>query len=244
MNEENKQQKSVWKITSIVLIAVAAVLAVLFITTNMNLATANNTIAAQTADIETLKADVDALKSDNEELNSKIDGANQQVSDLSDENANLKSVLEEHNISLAVDGSAIENITAAQYATLMQEAGLPIENIIDYTVETDPNELLGRPGEYTSKVNFADSRIEQYDEADPKGGSIEVFASEEDMVRRKDYIASILREMPILGNEYLYPSPDGLSLLRVSYDVTPDQAEQYRIAFEEICVNGSATPVS
>ncbi len=244
MNEENKKKISTGKILGIVLIAVIAVLAVLLIMTNINLTEANHTIAAQASEMEGLKADLGTLTSENEQLKSKTDDLNQQIAALTDENANLKAVLEENHISLSVDGSAIENITAAQYADLMQEAGLPIENIVEYTEETDVNGLLGRPGEYTGKVNFADSRLEQFDAADPTGGSIEVFESEEDMLRRKDYIESIQREMPLLGSQYLYPSPDGLALLRVEYDVTPEQAEQYRIAFEEICANGSATPVS
>ncbi len=244
MNDEYQKKSSTWKILSLILIAVAAAIAVLLIMANINLTEANNTVNTQISEIEGLKTDIDNIKSQNEQLNSKTDELNQQIAAVIDENTTLLAVLEENHISLSVDASAIENITAIQYASLMQEAGLPIETIVEYNEETDTNGLLGRPGEYTGKVNFADSRLEQFDAADPTGGSIEVFESEEDMLRRKDYIESIQREMPLLGSQYLYPSPDGLALLRVEYDVTPEQAEQYRIAFEEICANGSATPVS
>lgn len=122
----------------------------------------------------------------------------------------------------------ITTMTAEEIVVLLQEQGCPIENIISYTAETDPNELLGRPNQYTSKANFADPRIEQYDQTDPLGGTVEVFENAADAQSRYDYIDAITQEMPTLGYyQYLYENV----LLRVEYALTPDQAAEYENAF-------------
>lgn len=133
--------------------------------------------------------------------------------------------------------------TAIEYVNAFEGAGFPISNVIEYTEETDVNGLLGRPGEYTGKVDWADDRVEQYDEENPVGGTIEVFKSQEDMENRKTYIESMWEAVPLTEDEYIYVSPDGLALMRISYDVSPTAAEQYRTAFEEFCNNGEITPV-
>ena len=127
---------------------------------------------------------------------------------------------------------------AIDYAEALKQAGFPISSISDYTDKTDPNGLLGRPGEYTSKVNWADTRVEQYDvDEDPLGGTIEVFSSKNDMESRKQY----LEVMAV--NEYIYESPDGLALMRIDYDIVPDDAKQYENAFYEFCEKGSMASV-
>lgn len=127
---------------------------------------------------------------------------------------------------------------AIDYAEALKQAGFPISSISDYTDKTDPNGLLGRPGEYTSKVNWADTRVEQYDvDEDPLGGTIEVFSSKNDMESRKQYL-----EMMAV-NEYIYESPDGLALMRIDYDIVPDDAKQYENAFYEFCEKGSMSSV-
>lgn len=106
--------------------------------------------------------------------------------------------------------------------------GAPVTDYVVYTAETDPNELLGRPGGYSGKATFTDSRTadrstERFDIAN--GGSVEVFASESEAVRRADYIRSVLDANPILGTEYDFIS--GRVLLRLSPGLTPDEAAEY-----------------
>lgn len=117
--------------------------------------------------------------------------------------------------------------TATDYVNRFVSAGLPVDNVITYTAESDPNKRLGRPGEYTSKVNFADTRVDQLLADNPEGGTVEVFSSKSDMEKRKEYIESVYAANPLLGNEYFYVSNDGLVLLRLSFSLTPDQAEEY-----------------
>lgn len=101
---------------------------------------------------------------------------------------------------------------------------------IIYTAETDPNELLGRPDNYIGKFDFSDTRCEQYSEEDLVGGTVEYFEDAGDCTDRYDYLQQM--NDPSLGafgtNEYMYKY--NTVLLRVSYELTEEQAEAYRDA--------------
>lgn len=105
------------------------------------------------------------------------------------------------------------------------------------TAANDGNHLLGRPGQYTSKVDFTDSRIAAADVKYTKpgdverGGSIEVFGSSSDATARAKYIQAVTKSMPMLA-EYDYVH--GTVLVRVSHYLTPPQAGQYKTAVDGI----------
>ena len=69
-------------------------------------------------------------------------------------------------------------------------AGLPISNPVPVDKSTDPNNLLGRPGGYTSRLSFSvpggDPKADQYGIG--RGGIIEVFANANDASRLADRI--------------------------------------------------------
>ncbi|MFJ5833548.1 hypothetical protein [Streptomyces sp. NPDC093089] len=99
------------------------------------------------------------------------------------------------------------------------------------TEDNDPNHLLGRPNQYTSKITFTDSRIKAGDVTGAdlgsveRGGAIEVFATTADAQARADYIGKVTKGMPMLV-EYDYVS--GPVLIRVSHYLTPTQAADYK----------------
>lgn len=99
------------------------------------------------------------------------------------------------------------------------------------TAANDPNHLLGRPGQYTSKVTFADSRIKAADVTDSTkgsvdlGGAIEIFAGPAGATARAKYIQAIAKSMPAVA-EYDYVH--GAVLVRVSHYLTPAQAATYK----------------
>ncbi|WP_316528209.1 hypothetical protein [Kitasatospora brasiliensis] len=99
------------------------------------------------------------------------------------------------------------------------------------TAEDDPNHLLGRPGQYTSKVTFTDSRVKEGDvegeDADSvaRGGAVEVFATEADAKARAKYIQGIVKSLPAALE---YDFVHGTVLIRVSKFLTPDQADGYK----------------
>lgn len=106
-----------------------------------------------------------------------------------------------------------------------------------YTEADDPNKLMGRPGGYTSKTAFYDSRISkdaalgERDDAIIRGGSVEVFESAELATKRYEYVKAIA-ESSSLFTEYDYVS--GTALLRVSKELTPSQAREYEAALKQI----------
>ena len=124
-----------------------------------------------------------------------------------------------------------ENYTAIEVATKLKEAGLPIENIIEYNEQNDVNGLLGKPNSYTSKVNFADSTLEQFDKENPDGGSIEVFNNEEDMEARKTYIETVSKGVAFAQQFYF---TKGNILLRLDHDLSIEQATKYEEALESL----------
>jgi hypothetical protein len=101
------------------------------------------------------------------------------------------------------------------------------------TAENDPNHLLGRPGQYTSKVTFTDSHIKASDVVDSSkgsvdlGGAVEVFADPAAATARAKYIQAVTKSLPALA-EYDYVH--GTVLVRVSHYLTPTQAAGYKSA--------------
>jgi hypothetical protein len=102
-----------------------------------------------------------------------------------------------------------------------------------FTESSDPNKLLGRPGQYVSKVSFVDGRIAADDvsglkEGDTaRGGGVEVFETAEGAKKRADYIERVTEGVPMLA-EYRYLN--GPVLVRVSHYLTPSQAADYEKA--------------
>jgi hypothetical protein len=109
-----------------------------------------------------------------------------------------------------------------------------------YTAATDRNHLLGRPGGYTSKSSFADSRIAPADvqgftPGDVElGGSVEMYADASAAQARMSYIQAIAKGNPAFG-EYDYAA--GPALIRVSRLLAPDQAASYQAAAQQITVS-------
>lgn len=99
-----------------------------------------------------------------------------------------------------------------------------------WTAETDPNRLLGRTGGYTSAATIVDPRVECTEPATSCGATIEVYPTADKALARSEYIQSILGNGGVLGTEYHYFS--GTALLRVTGELTPDQAKEYASKFE------------
>jgi hypothetical protein len=116
----------------------------------------------------------------------------------------------------------------------LKDRGMPIGESIAYTAKNDPNELLGRPDQYTSKVNFRDTRLKPDEIARgfdvQNGGSIEVFEDQDDATARKEYLKSI-GKVPLFS-EYLYR--EGTVLLRLSHRLTSEQAAEYENALKDL----------
>lgn len=129
--------------------------------------------------------------------------------------------------------SSDTELDAEQVVTRIAEAIDSAKPATVYTAETDPNNLLGRPSGYESKADFTDSRAKpELDDEVQQGGSVEVFDDPADAKDRGKFIADTLKKMKIFGTEYHYTK--GGILLRVSGELTPDQAAEYEEALDEL----------
>jgi len=121
-------------------------------------------------------------------------------------------------------------LTSDEIVAAFKAAGLPIGTVQVYDAKNDPNTLLGRPGQYTAKFNFADTRLEQPKD-DVTGGSIESFANDKDLQNRVKYVKAITESTPMFA-EYQYIN--GLMFLRIDKGLTPDQAAEYDKVFQAL----------
>ena len=106
-----------------------------------------------------------------------------------------------------------------------------IGGIVVLTEETDDNNMMGRPGGYTSKVFFFDNRYEGEGMEPSEQNTIEVFPSEEDATRRREYIEGVTEGMPMF-TQYMIQS--GPVLMRLDKVMKPGEAKEYEAALGEL----------
>ena len=120
----------------------------------------------------------------------------------------------------------------------MKAVGLSIRDLIVFNATTDPNHLLGRQNEYTSKDAWVDSAAIAAGAGNPSsdpgaiefGGGIEVFPSVADAQARLAYLKAF---QPPIGDGYDYLA--GPAILRLSNYLTPAQATRFHAAFDTAC---------
>jgi len=120
--------------------------------------------------------------------------------------------------------------SAREVTKHLKASGLPIGKVTTYSASSDPNDLLGRPKQYVAKANFRDRRADNDGDKEvdaAEGGSVEVFVDEGAAKTREEYLRAISESGPLFA-EYVYR--DGLVLLRVSSELTPNQAGAYEEA--------------
>lgn len=126
--------------------------------------------------------------------------------------------------------------SADQILTGLKAKGLPVGASVTYTADNDPNKLLGRPGQYIGKVTFKDTRLadngnQGVDISVGDGGSIEVFATLDAATKRTTYVQAISSSAALFTE---YDFQDGLVLLRISHELTPDQENGYETALKTL----------
>lgn len=128
-------------------------------------------------------------------------------------------------------------VSAEKAVQAFKDNGLPVGQVIVYDEKTDPNNLLNRPNQYTQKVAFADTSIDQpdpeflMDDASPiNGGTIEVYPTVDGAIKRKEYVEQVTESMPML-QQYIYVNDT--AVLRLEHDVLPSDAEKYNEIFQK-----------
>ena len=145
--------------------------------------------------------------------------------------------------SMVACGSAKskEAVTAESLLSLVKEEISTVGEIIVYDENTDPNENLGRPGNYICKADFEDIRVETFGDK-LSGGTVEGFSSKSDCNDRYNYLSKFLSaDIGALGlNQYMYKYD--LVIFRVTYDITPEEAKEYENVVSNILGETAKTP--
>lgn len=122
--------------------------------------------------------------------------------------------------------------SAQDIITAFQKAGLKIQDVVVVTEASDDNHLLGRPGQYTSKVFFYDSRHPKPKDGSSEGeNTIEFFASDDAAKTRHDYIESVTKGVPMLLQ---YQVLQGNVLARFDKVMLPSEVDGYKKALAAI----------
>lgn len=119
---------------------------------------------------------------------------------------------------------------AQEILTAFRAASLPIDKVRTITAETDSNKLLGRPHQYTSKVDFLDTRFPD-GKLEEATNNIEVFATPDDAQRRHDYIDGVMKDLP-MATQYLILRKN--ILVRINGAVSPTAAKEYEAAVDKL----------
>ena len=124
--------------------------------------------------------------------------------------------------------SAKAKLTAQSVVDKLKEKeSAHMNNIEVTTADNDKNKLLGRPNQYTEKINWKDNRSKD----SQMDCSVEVFKNKEDAIARKTYIESIIKATPMF-TQYI-EQKDNI-LLRVDGVLTPTQADEYIKIFKAL----------
>jgi hypothetical protein len=125
-----------------------------------------------------------------------------------------------------------KGVNASDVVNALKQEGLPIGDQLVYTVDNDPDKLMGRPEQYTSKVNFVDTTEEENMKVEIlHGGAVETFDNIDDAKKRFDYVSKNAKTAPIF-DEYDYVQ--GKVLLRLSKNLPPTHAKKYEDALKKI----------
>lgn len=121
-------------------------------------------------------------------------------------------------------------VDAGALIAALASEGIPMGDTIVYTAEADPNELLGRPGNYIAKGGWDDLRATDCTSADigwECGGDVELFDGPDALASRFDYLSTFATES-LFGGYYMWRTPT--AIVRVGYALTPDEAATYDTA--------------
>jgi len=118
-------------------------------------------------------------------------------------------------------------LDAQQLYADLQKKKLPVSDGTAVTADTDPDGQLGKPGGYTSRVDFLDTSLAQPGTAWSlaNGGAIEVFASDQDARKAMKALDAANQSNPT--------EHDTLAktvILRLSLNVAADQQSSYGLA--------------
>ncbi|SEB28873.1 hypothetical protein SAMN04489745_3186 [Arthrobacter woluwensis] len=117
--------------------------------------------------------------------------------------------------------------TATEIANALKAKVPQVTKVTTVTEANDVNNMIGRPGQYSSAAWIADSRGKAGETGVDGGAVVETFETAADRDARAKYIADVTKGVGALS-EYHYMT--GTSLVRVSGQLPPSQAKAYKDA--------------
>lgn len=124
--------------------------------------------------------------------------------------------------------------SAGDVVDSFKAAGLNVTNVKVVTEADDGNNLLGRPGQYKSKVFFYDARHPRSPDGNDEGeNTVEFFASPSDAKTRHDYIDGVTKGVPMLLQ---YQILHGNVLARFDKVMLPSEVEEYKKVVDQLKV--------
>jgi serine/threonine protein kinase, bacterial len=127
-------------------------------------------------------------------------------------------------------GSAHTDSATANSAAESAKAAIPeVTEIVEVSEDNDPNNLIGRPNGYVAASVLIDSRLPRCTDLGADcGAMIEQWPDQAAAQARADYIQTMLKSMPMLGQEW--DTVKGGLLLRVAGTLKPSEAQAYESA--------------
>lgn len=118
----------------------------------------------------------------------------------------------------------LNRLRAADVVKSLKSIGVPITRVVYLTRASDPEHLLGRPGQYTEKAAWAETGAGKFDLAHP-AGTIEIFPSAQAVEAR-------LHVAGTSGQQLTYGL--GNALIQIDGPMTANRAAAYRRIFESL----------
>lgn len=130
------------------------------------------------------------------------------------------------NVTKSVNATPKVKLTAQSiFDKLKETEAKSITKVVIVDADHDESGLFGRPNQYTEKIEWKDSRIQNSQVT----SSIEVFKTAEDATARKTYLEGIIKSMPTFIQ---YIEQKDNILLRIEGGLKPAQSNEYIKVFK------------
>ena len=117
-------------------------------------------------------------------------------------------------------GDSFQQLKTKEVIKKLQNQTVDMNNVVIYNADNDPNELLGRQGQYIGKASWSDARTK----TDKSNCTIEVFDNKEAFSKRKSYLKNFT-DNPMF-KQYVYHHKN--VLMRINGELTPSEAKRYK----------------
>lgn len=134
----------------------------------------------------------------------------------------------------------------AVYEELKKEESIKTKSAKNFNKDNDPNSLMGKDNQYTSKISWKDSSITLSD-SDEYAGTIEFFRCKEDAKLRKDYINGVVNAInenfssekygslgSIFAKQGMIAHSKGNVLISISTAFSEEKREKYFDTFDSV----------